>query len=414
MPGISNRRKKLKESVSKVQELKRAARNVTTAESNLNVVEPAKVDGRTKLKPGRKKAKKEEISCAVTRRIASVFKLEEKEKEKARERTINASEKLAELQKNVKKAAKKRRKINEKINMNIKIKKIEERTTELEEAIASANSDEPSTSSNDLLSNDTEDVMTFKTNSKRSEWPTIKSEDIVLRTIDTILADAEQVIHNNCQPRTHGSVFNYPLLRNIEITHFVPPPVHILISLVTVIIEWIRKIKSNNYTPLEEFLSKTGAKLHFPAKTYNGNECRKILSHFRQGNPKRILYDGYGKELFEAAANIELFSVARPLLNDEIQSLESFINLIFNLVKDYGQDALKFFLNKTKIHMLKEHVVPFVRMFGSWGIFSEQSVESIHHIRNVLDDRVPGAGPDIGLKRNNLFLKNQVVALRYC
>ena len=124
---------------------------------------------------------------------------------------------------------------------------------------------------------------------------------------------------------------------------------------------------------LEEFLKQTRAKLHFPAKTYNGNECRKILNHFREDNSKQIVYDGYGKELFQAASKIEELAVARTLTDEEIQSLEAYINLFFHLVKDYGNDAMKFFLNKTKIHMLKEHVVPFVQMFKSWGLFSEQS-----------------------------------------
>lgn len=84
---------------------------------------------------------------------------------------------------------------------------------------------------------------------KRSEWPTIKSEDIVLRTIESIMAFAQEVVNNNGQPKMNGSVFNFPLLRNIEITHFVPPPVHILISLLTEIISWIKKINGDNYLP---------------------------------------------------------------------------------------------------------------------------------------------------------------------
>ena len=97
------------------------------------------------------------------------------------------------------------------------------------------------------------------------------------------------------------------------------------------------------------------------------------MGHFRDGNSRKITYDGYGKDLFEAASNIEKLAVARPLLDVEIKELEGNINLFFNLLKDYGEDAMKYFLNKTKLHMLKEDVVPFVKMFGSWGLFSEES-----------------------------------------
>jgi hypothetical protein len=65
---------------------------------------------------------------------------------------------------------------------------------------------------------------------------------MVLRTIQMIVANAEEVIRNNGMPKMNFSVCNFPLLRNIPITHFVPPVVHILICLVSDgIIKLIRK-----------------------------------------------------------------------------------------------------------------------------------------------------------------------------
>jgi hypothetical protein len=164
---------------------------------------------------------------------------------------------------------------------------------------------------------------------------------------------------------------------------------------------------------LEQFLDETKVPTHHPGNSYQGNSCRKILSHFRQETQKRIIYVGYGANLFEIASQIERYAVARTLSDEEIDELESYINLFFNVLKEYGERVYKFLLNKNKIHMLKEHVLPFVRLFKSWGLFSEESVESIHHVRNDLDDRIPGAGPEVDEKRNDFFKKTQAVAFHY-
>uniref|UniRef100_A0A914YK75 Uncharacterized protein n=1 Tax=Panagrolaimus superbus TaxID=310955 RepID=A0A914YK75_9BILA len=243
---------------------------------------------------------------------------------------------------------------------------------------------------------------------KRSDWITLKREDIVLRTIESIVSNAFEVVNNNSLPRSNSSVKNYPLLRNVPISNFVPPPVHILITMANSIIEFIRKFADDS-NPLEEFLKATGVRLHYPAQSYEGNQCRKIMNQFRDDNGKRILYKGFGSNLFEAASQIESFAVARTLTDDEINGLESSIHLFFNLMKNYGDAVVKFFCNKNKIHTLQHHVVPFVRVFKSWGLFSEESGESIHHVRNELDRRVPGIGQKYDEKRNNHFKKTQAV-----
>lgn len=125
---------------------------------------------------------------------------------------------------------------------------------------------------------------------------------------------------------------------------------------------------------METFITATGVRLHYPAKAYEGNQCRKILNNFREENPNQIIYDGFGADLFVASSNIQRYAVARSLSEDEINALDAYIKLFFNLLNDYGQEAKKFFLNKNKMHMLQHHVMPFVRLFKSWGLFSEESM----------------------------------------
>jgi hypothetical protein len=161
---------------------------------------------------------------------------------------------------------------------------------------------------------------------------------------------------------------------------------------------------------LETFIKRLRVTINPRSKAYEGNACRKILRQFRIENQNKVVYNGYGSDLLDSASHIEKYAVARPLKEEEIEEMDSQINLFFNLINHYGEEAVKFYLNKTKIHMLKAHVVPFVRKFKSWGLFSEQSSESIHGIRNELDARIPGKGPEFGEKRNICFKKNRAVA----
>uniref|UniRef100_A0AC34G2D0 Uncharacterized protein n=1 Tax=Panagrolaimus sp. ES5 TaxID=591445 RepID=A0AC34G2D0_9BILA len=210
---------------------------------------------------------------------------------------------------------------------------------------------------------------------KRIDWINVQKEDIIPRTIDNIVSSAYEVIDNNGTSKSNTSVKNYPLIRNIPISNFVPPPVHILISLVNTIIDCVRKFADDS-KPLENFLAATGVRLHFPAQSYEGNQCRKIMHNFRADNEKRIAYNGFGLDLFDAASQIESYAVARTLTEAEINGLESSINLFFNLMLNYGN-------------------------------------ESIHHVRNELDRRIPGTGPQYNDKRNNFFKKNQAVAFHF-
>jgi hypothetical protein len=78
---------------------------------------------------------------------------------------------------------------------------------------------------------------------------------------------------------------------------------------------------------------------------------------------------------------------ARDLTEDEIDKLDDAIKEFFKLIDENYPDLLG---RKTKLHILRFHVMPFVRTYKSWGKFSEQSLEHIHHIKNECDRRIPG------------------------
>uniref|UniRef100_A0A914Q8U1 Uncharacterized protein n=1 Tax=Panagrolaimus davidi TaxID=227884 RepID=A0A914Q8U1_9BILA len=137
---------------------------------------------------------------------------------------------------------------------------------------------------------------------KRSDWPTIRSEDIILRTIESIMSCEYEVIDNNATSKSNFSVKNYPLLRNIPVSHFVPPPVHILITLLNQTIIFVRKFAAESQ-PLETFIIANKVKLHNPSREYEGNQCRKIFSNFRANNSKAIIYNGFRADLFQSGSD---------------------------------------------------------------------------------------------------------------
>uniref|UniRef100_A0A914YTQ0 Uncharacterized protein n=1 Tax=Panagrolaimus superbus TaxID=310955 RepID=A0A914YTQ0_9BILA len=162
MPGLSKHRKKAKVEALKREEAKRAARSDTRAENeDLNTTELAEVIAKTKVKLGRKRLQKQEPDFVVTRQIAAVLEAKEKVKEQGRNRTQNFRAKVAENLEASKEKAKKRRGILEQTKTNIKVKKLEERNEELEEMIAAKNTNfsQPSSSSYQRLSIDTEDSL---------------------------------------------------------------------------------------------------------------------------------------------------------------------------------------------------------------------------------------------------------------
>ena len=81
---------------------------------------------------------------------------------------------------------------------------------------------------------------------KRGDWPNLVEENILLRSIQSILNNADTVVNKNGLPKLNNSVYNFPLLKNIPISNYVPPPLHILLSLVNSIIKYIFKFAEDS------------------------------------------------------------------------------------------------------------------------------------------------------------------------
>uniref|UniRef100_A0A914Y5I4 Uncharacterized protein n=1 Tax=Panagrolaimus superbus TaxID=310955 RepID=A0A914Y5I4_9BILA len=175
----------------------------------------------------------------------------------------------------------------------------------------------------------------------------------------------------------------YIVQQNIPIRRFVPPVVHILISGVVSIVDFSKKNGNGREKALFDELDKIKAKYHQGTSDFTGPTCRKILKHFVD-NP---LINGYCIDALRKFAKIQSYAGAVDLTDEQIDELETAIKEFFELINtNYPGLTGK----KTKLHVLKHHVIPFVREFKSWGKFSEQSLESIHHVKNETDRRIPG------------------------
>uniref|UniRef100_A0A914YFG6 Uncharacterized protein n=1 Tax=Panagrolaimus superbus TaxID=310955 RepID=A0A914YFG6_9BILA len=199
----------------------------------------------------------------------------------------------------------------------------------------------------------------------------------------------------------HNSVSAPPLLTAIPISRFVPDAVHINMCAVNSIIQYCKKRPELALVLLTE-IENINVQLCPGRSEYNGPNCSKILKHFVD-NPN---LNGCGIDLLRLYAKIEAYAVARDLTEEEINGLDQAIKDFFVLIDDKYPDLPG---KKTKLHMLKHHVMPFVREHKSWGKFSAQALESSHHVKNVSDTRIQGKTPLAKSKQMDYFMNQQML-----
>uniref|UniRef100_A0A914PH36 Uncharacterized protein n=1 Tax=Panagrolaimus davidi TaxID=227884 RepID=A0A914PH36_9BILA len=229
--------------------------------------------------------------------------------------------------------------------------------------------------------------------------------DKELRTIEKLVESGEKIAAAEADgtktpaqiaqlKKNLNSVKATPMMRNILLKRFVPPVVHIGITAVSSAVKYCRK---NGKGPeLLAAIESMGVKTHQGTSDFTGPNCRKILKFFSE-HPE---IDGFAIDLLRAYAKIEKFAVARDLTEEEINSMDLAIKEYFDIMDSRYPD---FAGAKVKLHILRFHVMPFVREFKSWGKFSEQgkltqansltnntvtALEGIHKVKNQTDLRI--------------------------
>lgn len=96
----------------------------------------------------------------------------------------------------------------------------------------------------------------------------------------------------------------------------------------------------------------------------NGKDGQLFLHCLRNHEDLEVPY----KNLFLSLELVEEMACARNLTEDEIHDFEKRITDFFNLYEECFENQ-----NTTeKTHLLKYHVIDFVKTHKGWGLFSEQ------------------------------------------
>uniref|UniRef100_A0AC34G5M6 Uncharacterized protein n=1 Tax=Panagrolaimus sp. ES5 TaxID=591445 RepID=A0AC34G5M6_9BILA len=230
-----------------------------------------------------------------------------------------------------------------------------------------------------------------------SEWGTLQTIPAdAFRTVEDIqkagliIEKAEQesslsVTKMRSLKQQQNSVNATPLITEIPLNRFVPDAVHINMAAVNSIIQYCKK-RPELATILLAEIENINVQYNPGRSEYNGPNCSKVLKHFVD-NPN---LDGYGIDLLRSYSKVEAYAVARDLTEEEINGLDQAIKDFFALIAEKYPDLPG---KKTKLHMLKHHVMPFVREHKSWGKFSAQALEASHKVKNLSDKRIQGATP---------------------
>lgn len=113
---------------------------------------------------------------------------------------------------------------------------------------------------------------------------------------------------------------------------------------------------------MKKLYNSVGIKKTGHSGEINGRDGQKMLHYIRQHeNDLNIPY----KSLFLRLEEVEVFAKAKELTDDEIETLETKIIDFINLYEE-KVDHIE------KTHILKYHLLDFVNLHRSWGLYSEQ------------------------------------------
>ncbi|CAO4374138.1 unnamed protein product [Caenorhabditis nigoni] len=138
---------------------------------------------------------------------------------------------------------------------------------------------------------------------------------------------------------------------------------------------------------LENSWKRNGADMCAFKQDFNGNHIAKLLRPESIDDYCSIFTPSSKLESMKSflihLGKIQQLCVARDLNAEEMDEMDACINICWERVREFAED-----MNMTpKLHILVEHVMPYVRRFRTLGKMSEQSIESFHALYNRLQDR---------------------------
>uniref|UniRef100_A0A7E4UMW1 Helitron_like_N domain-containing protein n=1 Tax=Panagrellus redivivus TaxID=6233 RepID=A0A7E4UMW1_PANRE len=203
--------------------------------------------------------------------------------------------------------------------------------------------------------------------------------------------------------RAHLSVFGPPLIPPSIVV--VPPVMHVFGGVLNVILK--RVVEAAETDPIfDEMLGRLtkecGVEIQYPSHEYLAKDATKLTHYIIDGDHFWVpLYD----LLFEACELLR-FCKARYYEDNEIEEFAQQVKVLFVKIRE---NELKII---PKAHIFEHHIVPFFRTYKSWSIFSEQSVECLHKVYNVVAAKRRGKSKKTVERAQSTFFTNNLLRLR--
>uniref|UniRef100_A0A7E4VIJ9 BTB domain-containing protein n=1 Tax=Panagrellus redivivus TaxID=6233 RepID=A0A7E4VIJ9_PANRE len=203
--------------------------------------------------------------------------------------------------------------------------------------------------------------------------------------------------------RANFSVFGPPLIpANIVV---VPPVMHVFGGVLNLILK--RSTKAAETDPIfDEMLTRLkkecGVEIQYPAREYLAKDATKLVHYIIDDEHSWVpLY-----ELLLEACRLLRFCQARYYTDNEIEEFAVQVKALFVEIRREK-------LNLTpKCHIFEMHVVPFFRIYKSWSIFSEQSVECLHKVYNLVAAKLRGKSKTTVQRVQKTFFTNKLLSMQ--
>ncbi|KAI6242349.1 hypothetical protein M3Y99_00235400 [Aphelenchoides fujianensis] len=193
--------------------------------------------------------------------------------------------------------------------------------------------------------------------------------------------------HNEAPTRGADRTYDAPLLL-ISPENVVPPSLHILQGLVNKVLH-----ETNTQFPTLCSYNLDQARVpksHQTKSLCTGRGAQKFLEWVEGHEDAAVMF----RNTLLSLKHVSTWAAVDPQVPVDDDGLDSQAQLeeaIDYFSADWRYAELSAI---NKLHILEQHVHEFYRRHGSWGCFSEQSLESMHHVGNMAVARCVGANKD--------------------
>ncbi|KAI6240445.1 hypothetical protein M3Y99_00452400 [Aphelenchoides fujianensis] len=188
-----------------------------------------------------------------------------------------------------------------------------------------------------------------------------------------------------------------PLL-DIPPGQIVPPPLHMIQGAAnTVFNKWDKDSREPLFNT-----ARVPFKSYRQSSLLTGRDAQKFIDWLSKHPNVRVKNRNVLKALHEVAE----FAIAQRVEFDSERSSQ-LVDAIQKFSDAWRQPGTSLPLTN-KIHLFESHLLDFFETHGTWGTYSEQIIEHLHHVGNVIDKKCFGANKD---RNAGIFMRQQLAVV---